>query len=186
MSLPARYQLAVIIALLAGVALRWSADALPAWWLPVPIAITVLGVPLAAIDLRYRRLPNALTLAAVGVIACAMVAVAAGAGTAAVLPAAAWGGIGLTAAHLAVHVAAPASLGGGDVKLASSIGAVLGAVGWQAVLLGSLLASGVAFLLGTAARLLRRPSWRDGVPYGPGLLAATWVIAVFPGQWSWA
>ncbi|MPY79245.1 MAG: prepilin peptidase [Actinophytocola sp.] len=182
----AGYQIAAIIALLACVALRWASDALPAWWLPVPVAITLLGVPLAAIDLSQRRLPNALTLLAAGVIACALVAVAAGAGTAAVLGAAAWGGVGLTAAHLAVHLAAPASLGGGDVKLATSVGAVLGAVGWQAVLIGTLLASSVAFLLGMAARLLRRPAWRDGVPYGPGLLAATWAIAVFPGQWSWA
>ncbi|MPY99207.1 MAG: prepilin peptidase [Actinophytocola sp.] len=182
----AGYQLAAITALLGCVALRWVSDALPAWWLPVPIAVTLLGVPLAAIDLRQRRLPNALTLSAIGVVGCALLAVAAGAGTPAVLSAAAWGGVGLTSAHLAVHLAAPGSLGGGDVKLATSVGAVLGVVGWQAVLLGTLLASSAAFLLGMAARILRRPAWRDGVPYGPGLLAATWVIAVFPGQWSWA
>lgn len=182
----AGYQVAAITVLLSCVALRWASDGLPAWWLPVPVAVTLLGVPLAASDLARRRLPNALTLPAIGVVAGALVTVAAGAGTVAVLGAAAWGGVGLTAAHLAVYLAAPASLGGGDVKLAASVGAVLGAVGWQAVLLGMLLASGVAFLLGTAARLLRRPGWRDGVPYGPGLLAATWAIVVFPGQWSWA
>ncbi|GAA5102294.1 A24 family peptidase [Haloechinothrix salitolerans] len=182
----AGYQLMAIAALLGCIVLRWVTDALPAWWLPVPIAITLLGVPLAATDLRQRRLPNALTLSAIGVTACVLVAVAVSAGTAAVLGAAAWGGVSLTSAHLAVYLVAPGSLGGGDVKLATSVGAVLGAVGWQAVLLGMLLASSVAFLLGVAARVLRRPAWRDGVPYGPGLLAATWAIAVFPWQWSWA
>lgn len=180
------FQAATVIALLGCVALRWASDGLPPWWLPVPIAVTLLGVPLAAIDLRRRRLPDALTLTAIMVIACAMVAVAAGVGTAAVLGAAVAGGVGLTLAHLVVHLAAPGSLGAGDVKLAGSVGAVLGAIGWQAVLLGALLASGVVFVLATAARLLRRTAWRDGVPYGPGLLAATWAIAVFPGQWSWA
>jgi leader peptidase (prepilin peptidase)/N-methyltransferase len=75
-------------------------------------------------------------------------------------------------AHLAVHVLAPRALGAGDVKLAGSLGAVLGAVGWSALVVGAVLAA-----LGTAVVALARRT--RAAPHGPGLLLATWLLAAW-------
>src|SRR5437660_7825571 len=58
-----------------GVATTWSvavarcaAGGQPWWWLPVPLAIAWLGVLLTIVDVRHRRLPDALTLPAYPVL----------------------------------------------------------------------------------------------------------------------
>ena len=78
-------------------------------------------------------------------------------------------------AHVLVRLAVPGSLGAGDVKLAGSRGAVLGAAGWAALTAAAVLAA--LFTLAVAA--VRRSSGR--LPHGPALLTATWLCAIFPG-----
>lgn len=171
-------------ALCALVAARWTAGGLPGWWLPVPLVVTALAVPLAAADLMHRRLPDALTLPAYGLIGGSLGVAALAAGDGHLLVAAAMGCLVFGAAHLVVHVLAPNSLGAGDVKLAGSLGGVLGALGWPALLVASLLASLFTLLLTLGARLARAAVWRSGVPHGPALLLATWLVAVFPATGS--
>ncbi|WP_232376727.1 prepilin peptidase [Amycolatopsis aidingensis] len=171
--------------LTAVVAARWWGQAWPGWWLPVPLVLTGFGVPLALADLAHRRLPNVLTLPLYPAVGLALgIAAVAAPGTApvtgALLGALVFGG-----AHLLVHLAAPAALGAGDVKLAGSLGAVLGVGGWAVLVLAACLAA-VAAAMATVvaavvARLRRAGARRHGVPHGPGLLAATWLVAVFPG-----
>lgn len=170
--------LAGVLALLwAFLAWRVASGQLPLWWLPVPLALTWFAVLLTATDLRHRRLPDALTLPAYPVIAAATVLAATmGAGWSLPLRAAA-GAIVFCGVHALVHLSSPASLGAGDVKLSGSLGAVLGAVGWPAMV----LAAGLAAMLTLTLGLLSRHRWRDGIPHGPGLLAATCLIALFPG-----
>ena len=73
-------------------------------------------------------------------------------------------------AYAAVHLAAPAALGAGDVKLAAPLGAVLAGVSWEALVVGGLLAaifSGAAAVVmlvmrgrrGVRCRTARRCSW---------------------------
>jgi leader peptidase (prepilin peptidase)/N-methyltransferase len=157
------------------VAVRWLAGAWPSWWLPVPLALTALAVPLAAADLHHRRLPDALTVPAYPILAGAVAwAAVAGPGISlavrAVAAAALFGGL-----HLLAHTLSRCSLGGGDVKLAGALGAVLGAVNWAALVVSAILAAAFTVVLA----LVRR--WPDGVPHGPGLLVAAWLAAVFPG-----
>ena len=71
-----------------------------------------------------------------------------------------------------VRLLSPGALGAGDVKLAVPLGAVLGAVSYGALALGAILASGLSLLVG-----LTRPD--GGIPHGLGLLASTWLLAVF-------
>ncbi|WP_285506239.1 A24 family peptidase [Actinokineospora sp. NBRC 105648] len=159
-------------------ALLWSAAAvgrhygvLPDRWFPVVTFLVWLAVPLTIVDLRHRRLPNALTLPAFPV-AAALIAFAAP--SALVLCNALLGAVLLTTFHALIHLTAPAALGMGDVKLAPTLGAILGAADLH-TLPTALLIAAMATL---ALHRLHRPQWRTGIPHGPGLLAATIVLAV--------
>jgi leader peptidase (prepilin peptidase)/N-methyltransferase len=168
--------------LAAGLAVLWALVSwrvargqLPAWWLPVPFVLTWFAVLLAAVDLRHRRLPDALTLPAYPAVAAAtMLAAVLGGGWS--LPVrAAVGALLFGALHALVHLARPAALGAGDVKLSGSVGAVLAAAGWPAMVLAAVLAALLTLLLGLAPRYRR-----DGIPHGPGLLAAATLLTIFP------
>lgn len=178
-SVPVFAVVATTAALSAVVAWRQSSGAWPAWWLPVPLLATFLAAPLTVADLRYRRLPDALTVPAYPLCGLALVVAAlSGAGGGLVARAVA-GGFLFGGAHLLVHLVSRRSLGAGDVKLAGVLGAALAAVGWAALVVGAAVAAVVTVLLAV------RPRWRrHGVPHGPGLLAATWLVTVFPGTGS--
>jgi leader peptidase (prepilin peptidase) / N-methyltransferase len=122
-------------------------------------------VALSAYDIRERRLPNVLTLP--GAAAVLIVAVVAGRGMPALL-----GGAALFALYLVVHLAAPAAMGAGDVKLALGVGALTGAFGVDVWLLAALGAP-----LMTAGLAVVAVVWRaeSTVPHGPSMCAATTV-----------
>ncbi|HWC82474.1 MAG TPA: A24 family peptidase [Pseudonocardiaceae bacterium] len=126
---------------------------LPGWWLPVPLVLGWLGVPLAAVDLARRRLPDALTLAAYPLLGTALAIAALGPPGGPLALRATVGLLVFGGAHALVHRLAPGGLGAGDVKLSGSLGAVLGALGWPALLLAPLGASAgtLALALATAA-----------------------------------
>jgi leader peptidase (prepilin peptidase)/N-methyltransferase len=159
---------------------RAAAGHLTWWWLPVPLTVAWFAVTLTVVDLKHRRLPNALTLAAYPALAVAVAAAASQTGwqtaEGALLGAAALGTL-----YLAVHAVSPRAMGGGDVKLSGSQGAVLGAVGWPAVLVGAALAALLTLALNAMAPRKTRTDWRTGIPHAPALLAATYLIATFPG-----
>ncbi|GAB3009749.1 prepilin peptidase [Saccharothrix stipae] len=140
----------------------------PPRWLPVPLLVAWLGVLLTVTDLRHRRLPDALTLPAYPAIGVALWLCGAD------LWRALAGCLLFGGFHLLVRLVAPAAMGGGDVKLAGSLGAVLASVSWLALPVGALLASALTLVLGR---------WwpDDGIPHGPGLVAATWLVAVSAG-----
>lgn len=140
----------------------------PPHWLPVPLLLAWLGVLLTATDLRHRRLPDALTLPAYPVVGAVLWLCGADLWQA-LAGCLLFGGV-----HLLVRLVAPSAMGGGDVKLAGSLGAVLGAVSWLALPVAAVLASVITLVLGLWSRA-------DGVPHGPGLLAATWLVAVSAG-----
>lgn len=147
-------------AVLSGVVgWRVTAGLLPWWW--VPLLLGWLAVPLAAADLIARRLPDALTFAAYPVLGLAVLP----AGWHALAGMVVFGG-----AHVVVRAVAPGSLGGGDVKLAGSLGAVLGALGWADLALAAALAALGTLLLAVATR-------SRAAPHGPSLLAVTWLLA---------
>jgi leader peptidase (prepilin peptidase)/N-methyltransferase len=157
--------------------LGWRAAAgfLPSWWLPVPLVLGWFAVPLTAVDLARRRLPDVLTLPAYPLLGLVVALAAAtgpdpGIGVRALVGIVVFGG-----AHAVVRAVAPSAMGGGDVKLAGSLGAVLGAVGWPAMAVAATLAAAITALVALARRT-------NHAPHGPGLLAATWLIAAFPGR----
>lgn len=159
---------------------RWAAGSLPWWWLPIPAAVAWFGVLLVATDLRHSRLPDALTLPAYPVLAAATVLAASHTGWRLALSAT-LGALVLYCLYAAVHLARPAALGGGDVKLSGTVGAALGAIGWPAVLVGTTLAAVLTLTLRAVAPKRTRTHWRTGIPHGPGLLTATFLLTTFPG-----
>ncbi|MBS9532157.1 prepilin peptidase [Mycobacterium sp. M1] len=118
---------------------------------------------LSGYDIRCRRLPDWLTLPAAVLVP--LVAVYAGRGAGALAGAAA-----LSTVYLVVHLIAPGGLGGGDVKLAVSLGALTGAFGapvWSlAAVAAPLLTAGLGLLV-----LLCRGG--RTVPHGPSMCAAS-------------
>jgi len=159
---------------------RFATGSLPWWWLPIPAALAWFGVLLVATDLRHRRLPDALTLPAYPVLAAAAVLAASQTGWRLALSAT-LGALVLYCLYAAVHLARPTALGGGDVKLSGTVGAALGAIGWPAVLVGTTLAAILTLALRALAPKSTRTRWRTGIPHGPGLLTATYLLTTFPG-----
>ncbi|WP_243866655.1 prepilin peptidase [Actinophytocola oryzae] len=138
-----------------------------------------LAVMLTVVDLRHRRLPNALTLPAYPATAATMT-MATTQGGHQIAQGALLGAVTLGGAYLAAHTLSPQAMGAGDVKLSGTQGAVMGAVGLPALIVGTTLAALLTLLLNATAPRRTRDRWRSGVPHGPALLAATYVVATFP------
>ncbi|MEV7038354.1 A24 family peptidase [Amycolatopsis sp. NPDC051061] len=143
---------------------------------PVGVCFCLLAVPAAAVDFVEHRIPNRLSLPLAGATAASLAAasfIAADSanGVRALVGASVWGG------HLLLSFVATGQPGPGDVKLAPSMGALLGWFGWP-WLLGGLVA---AYLLTAVAGLVSvaagRYRLREGqVPMGPSMVAAVLIM----------
>ncbi|PDP88813.1 prepilin peptidase [Glycomyces fuscus] len=168
----------VVTAVLFGCVGLWAA--LRPDWCPFGVLavlwLTAVGVPLAVIDLRVMRLPDAVVLPAYPVAAVLI-------GAAVLLPPegpdtgragdALAGMVLVTVLYWLLWRVHSAGLGFGDVKL-SGLTALY--AGWAAGPLGALVAVFWAFaafsLVGVVLMALRRLTRRDPFPLGPFMLAA--------------
>jgi len=119
---------------------------------------------LSILDLRDRRLPNRLTLPG----AAALLAGAAACGR---FGPAVFGALVLTGLYLVVHLVVPAGLGAGDVKLALGLGALTGAFGSDAWVLGAVGAPVLTALAAVVAVLAGRGG--AALPHGPSMGVAS-------------
>ncbi|WP_037912751.1 prepilin peptidase [Actinacidiphila yeochonensis] len=161
------YGLALAAAAASGL-LAWRVGGHPelaVWLLLVPAAVL-----LARVDLAVFRLPDVVTLPALGLTAVLL-------GAAALLPRhdGEWTRALIAAAVLGLLYGVlffvnPAGMGFGDVKLAPTLGLVLGWYGWGAVITGTF----AGFLLGAAYGLVlvaaRRAGRKTALPFGPFML----------------
>lgn len=146
-------------------------------WPPSLIAagalLAVLGVPAAAVDAVEHRVPDRLTAAlAIGMaIMLVMASLIAGSPrslTMAFVGAVVWGGV------LLLSFLLTGDPGPGDVKLAPSLGMLLGWLGWKWLLTGIVGSYLLAALLAGLGLLAKRGSLREGrMPLAPPMLAAT-------------
>ncbi|MDQ4031287.1 MAG: prepilin peptidase [Actinomycetota bacterium] len=165
----------VLVAVLwAVVAAR--AGSLPVWWWPVPLVLAWSGVLLGAADVAVRRLPDALSLPAYPVVAVLLAVAAVGAGNADLMGRGVAGAMLWAGGYAAVRLIAPGALGGGDVKLAGSLGALTAASSWPGLLLAVLAASALTVVIAGPARML---GYHD-VPHGPAMLGAAWLVVLHP------
>jgi leader peptidase (prepilin peptidase) / N-methyltransferase len=138
------------------------------------VALILLIVPAALIDLEYRIIPNRIT--AMGALLAVVLGLALDpAGEPERLIAGACAGGFLLLGALAY----PGGMGMGDVKLAGMMGLFLGAAVAPALLIA--LLSGVALGLVVIARKGARAGRKTAVPFGP-FLAFGAVLAAFVGH----
>jgi leader peptidase (prepilin peptidase)/N-methyltransferase len=169
--------------------LRWTATKLPTWrcvttvvvltggagaavalWEPTSVgagvAFLLLGVPIAVIDAVEHRIPDRLSLPLAALTVTVLVI-----GSPAEWARIVAGG-GLCFAVLLLSYVLSGQPGPGDVKLAVSVGALLGRLGWS-WLLGGLVATylltALAGLVGVAVGRYR--VWDGQVPMGPAMVA---------------
>ncbi|MFF0299003.1 prepilin peptidase [Kitasatospora sp. NPDC004614] len=140
----------------------------PGRWLPLLAWVALFGVALGFVDAAVKRLPDALTLPLL-------------AGTALLVPLAdhrpeVWLRCALAAGALGgvfLLLALFAPMGLGDVKLAPSLGAVLGLAGWRTFYAGLLYMWLIAALWAVALLVLRRAGRRTELAFGPAMLLGT-------------
>ncbi len=167
---------AALVAVLWVVVVRRAGMSLPLWWWPVPLVLGWAGVLLGGADLVARRLPDVLTLPAYPLVAVLLSIAAIGAADGGLLPRAAAGMLLWAGGYAMVRLLAPGALGGGDVKLAGSLGALTAATSWSGLLLAILAASVLTAVVAAPARML---GYRE-VPHGPAMLAAAWLVVLHP------
>ncbi|MFL6159569.1 MAG: prepilin peptidase [Marmoricola sp.] len=155
-------------ALFAGVAVRFDDEPR---LLAAYLVFAALAIALALIDLDVRRLPNVLVLPAYPVLA---VLLAVG-GDGHALLRAGMAAAALFAFYFVVAVAAPGSMGFGDVKLAGVVGGVLGYLSWGALLVGAFGAFLIGSVIGVGLMVLGSAGRKTAVPFGPFMLLGAWV-----------
>ena len=133
------------------------------------------SIALTAIDLETHRLPNVIVLPgyAVAVIALGVPAVLAGDVVRLGIMAASSGILFI--AYAVMAIAWPGGMGMGDVKLAGVLGAFLGFSGWSALTVGAFGAFVLGGIVSIVLLMLKRVSRKGGIPFGPWMIAGSWV-----------
>ena len=132
--------------------------------------LAAIAAPVSVIDVRMRRIPDAIVVPALVTVALVRGVVGTGGWASVLIWACAAGAVLFVPA-----VIRPDGMGMGDVKLAALIGACLGAAALAAVLIAL-----IAGALGGAAHALRRGlRVRDAtIPFGPFLVDAALAVAL--------
>jgi len=180
LTLPA-WLLPVLAAAAAVVAAQFSLDRPPVVVATYAAAL-VWGLVLAFIDLDVRRLPDRLTLPAFPIAAALLTACSAVSDDwPALARAAACAGIAVVA-FLAAALLSPGAegLGLGDVKLAGTLGGLLGWIGWWNALYGLLTGFALGGLVAAVLVLTRRADRKSQLSFGPAMIAGGYLWAVLP------
>ncbi|MFV0128054.1 prepilin peptidase [Streptomyces sp. HMX112] len=164
--LPSRTVPAVSALACAGLALATGPRPELAVWL----LLTPFAVLLALVDLGVHRLPDQVTLPLAGAAAGLLGVAALLPGHAGTWPSALLGGLTLGAGYFALFLVNPSGLGFGDVKLALSLGVVLGWYGWRTLLAGAFAGFLFGAVYGVGLILSGRANRRSAIPFGPFMI----------------
>lgn len=144
------------------------------------LALVGIGVWLIVVDARTHRLPNRIVLPTLAGLLMLVLLDAVVAGGTLSLVRALLGALILGGFYAVLRLVSPAGMGGGDVKLATVIGLLLGWHGWQELAVGA----ASAFVLGAFYALmlivLRRADGKTRIAFGPWMIAGAVVGIVFP------
>ncbi len=160
---------------------------LVAWWcgaswqLPAYLYLAAIGVALSAIDLEVRRLPDRIVLPSYVVTVILLLLPAAVESSWDALLRAVLTGAGLFAFYFLLAFIYPAGMGFGDVKLAGVLGMYLGWYSWGLAIVATFAAFLLGAVVGVGVMLRTHEGRRAKVPFGPFMLAGTF-LALFFGQ----
>ena len=150
--------------------------------LPAFCYLAAVGVPLAFVDARQRRLPDVATLpsypASLLLLGVAAPFVAGGPGR---FIHALIGMAAAVAFCLVLLLVSPTGIGLGDVKLAGPLGAYLGWLGAAAFVTGLMAAWLLAALTGIGLLLAGRATRKSQFSFGPFLIAGTLGVVLASG-----
>jgi leader peptidase (prepilin peptidase)/N-methyltransferase len=138
------------------------------------LLLTPLGVLLAVVDLRVRRLPDPLTLPLVAAALALLGVVSFVPEHTGTWPNALYGALALGVGYWVLWRINPGGMGFGDVKLALGAGAVLGWYGWDTVLLGTFAGFLLGALYGGVLVLAGRAGRKTAIPFGPFLITGAY------------
>lgn len=164
-----------LVPVVAGVVAVAAAGAIGG--MPAATAMALLvsvgaGVAAAVVDISMRRIPDRLVLVAATAVVTAIPAAVLH-GHWSIIPAVVLGAVGFAGPVMVVHLAVPAAIGFGDVKLAAVLGAALGLHDPRLGLLALCAAAATTVVVGLVTR-------RPALPFGPGLVVGA-IAAVATG-----
>lgn len=144
--------------------------------LPVYLLAIAISITLAIIDYDTMRLPDPLVLIMTGLVVLIVSGEAYLSDSSEVLVHAALGALALGGFYFLIWLATLGrGMGFGDVKLAPSLGALLGLAGFGSLIVGAMS----AWMIGGALVILGWLAGRVGkgkhVPFGPFLLGGAWI-----------
>jgi leader peptidase (prepilin peptidase)/N-methyltransferase len=147
-------------------------------WVPAACWFTTCSIVLSWTDVTTRRLPNRLTLVAYAGTLTLLLAAAVYSGEWNRLLSSVLGGIALVAFYLILVFVLPRGMGLGDVKLAASVGTLLGWYGCTVILTATLIGFFLSAVYGIGLLLAGKASVRNGIPFAPFMIAGTLVALV--------
>ena len=145
------------------------------WALPAYVYLAIIGVMLALIDARTKRLPNAIVLPAYPAMAGLLLLPAVFDGAWGAYVGALLGGVAGFGFYLLLALANPRGMGMGDVKLAGVLGMALGWFGLHSWVVGILLGFFLFAAVGVVQLALGRATRNATAPFGPAMLIGAWV-----------
>jgi leader peptidase (prepilin peptidase)/N-methyltransferase len=144
-----------------------------------------VGIALAVVDWRTRRLPTALIAPSYAIVVALVLFSAWLDRDLGSLITAGWGWLVAGGTYLVMWLVYPRGLGYGDVRLAGVLGIALGYVGWSELLTGVYAGFLLGGLIGGVLSLLRVVD-RKAYPFGPFMLVGALVgILLGPGVAAW-
>jgi leader peptidase (prepilin peptidase)/N-methyltransferase len=145
---------------------------------PVYAYVALLSAVLITSDLRHRTLPNTWTLSAYPILIVLLMIPTAYASDWWQLGRAILGALVTVLTLYLLAVLSKDGMGMGDVKLAGALALVLAWQSWMSLFLAMAGAFMLSAVFGLILLALRRASRRSELPFGPFLIAATWLVII--------
>lgn len=146
------------------------------WILPALLFYAFTLVTVSAVDLDERRIPNKVMgpMGLAGIVLLLLAAVMEQ--RLDVVPQLVIGAVGYAAPLFLLGIAAPGSMGMGDVKLAAYMGLHLAWFSLSHVLVGAILGFVIGAVVGLVLIALRKKGRKDTVPFGPSIALGGFLV----------
>lgn len=149
------------------------------WLIPAYLLFVAVTTVLVITDFDHKLIPNRVLYPGGAISVAALAVGAVVAGRAEDLPRAGLGGLAFFGLFLLVALAARGGFGFGDVKLAALLGVFAAFDSWRALLITIFFTGMIGGVPAIALLVLRRARPRDEIPYGPAMVAGSWLAIAF-------